>query len=54
MDSLRSLPSQEERAAKKAYSTPTLVDLGSVEELSLAGTGSLTEGQHSTDVKRHP
>ena len=54
MDSLRSLPSQEQQAAKKAYSTPTLVDLGSVGELSQAGTGTLAEGMHSTDTKRHP
>jgi hypothetical protein len=54
MDSLRSLPSQREQAAKKAYSTPTLIDLGAVEELSLAGTGSVKEGPGSTNRKRHP
>jgi hypothetical protein len=54
VDSHRSLPSQEEQAAKKAYSTPRLVDLGAVEELSLAGTGSVAEGPGSKNSKKHP
>lgn len=54
MDSMRSLPSQTEHPAKKVYSTPTLVDLGAVEQLSLAGTGAVVEGPGSTNRLRRP
>jgi hypothetical protein len=43
MDSLRSLPSQREHAAKKAYSTPALADLGAVAHLSRGGTAHAAE-----------
>jgi hypothetical protein len=54
MDSLHSSPTQNESAPKKPYTSPKLLDLGAVEELSMAGSGMLTEGQHSTDKKRKP
>jgi hypothetical protein len=54
MNPLRSLPSQKEEAVKKVYSTPALVDLGTVEELSLAGTGSIKEGPGSMNPKKKP
>jgi hypothetical protein len=52
MDSVPSLPPQKERATKRAYSTPVLVDLGTVEELSLAGVGSVAEGPSSMNPKK--
>jgi hypothetical protein len=53
MDSIHTSPSQEEQA-KKPYSAPQLVDLGAVEELSMAGAGSQTEGPGSTNRKKKP
>ena len=39
---------------KRPYSSPRLVDLGAIEELSLAGSGALVEGMSSPDKKRKP
>jgi hypothetical protein len=47
------MPSQRQQTAKKAYSTPTLADLGAVKQLSLSGTGTLQEGANASK-KRHP
>ncbi len=54
MDSLHPSPSQQEPAVKKPYSSPKLVDLGAIEELSLAGSGAVAEGPGSTNKKRKP
>ncbi len=39
---------------KRLYSTPKLERLGSVERLSLGGTGTVAEGMAGTDVMKHP
>jgi hypothetical protein len=54
MDSLHSSPTQDESAPKKPYTSPKLVDLGAVEELSRAGSGTVTEGPGSTNRRRKP
>jgi len=51
MDSLHSLPSRDQ-LAKRPYSTPTVVDLGAVEQLSLAGAAGSAEGPGSKNVKK--
>jgi hypothetical protein len=53
MDSLHSSPAEKD-AAKKPYSSPKLLDLGAIEELSLAGSGAQMEGPGSTNVKKKP
>ncbi len=54
MDSIHSSPSREEHATKKPYAAPRLVDLGAIQELSLAGSGTQSEGPGSMNVKRKP
>jgi hypothetical protein len=43
MDSHGSVPAHEEQTAKKPYSTPQLVDLGAIGQLSLGGSGIIRE-----------
>lgn len=54
MDSLHTSPFHHEPSVKKPYSSPRLVDLGAIEELSLAGSGTQAEGPGSMNVKRKP
>jgi hypothetical protein len=43
MDSNAALPSQEQPTRKRPYSSPSLADLGSIEEFALGGVGSIRE-----------
>jgi hypothetical protein len=54
MDSKTSLPIPVQQAAKAAYSSPRLEDLGSIEEIALGGTGSVAEMMQMTAPMKHP
>jgi hypothetical protein len=54
MDSLHLSLGQKEPTSKKPYASPRLVDLGAIEELSLAGSGAIMEGPGSTNPKKKP
>jgi hypothetical protein len=42
------------QAVKRAYSTPRLSDFGSVEMLSLSGTGTMSENPGNKDATKKP
>jgi hypothetical protein len=54
MDSHGASPRREEPVAKKAYSTPQLIDLGAIEQLSLGGSGIVMENAAMTNKMKHP
>ncbi len=54
MDSKASLPSHGQYNEKMAYSSPSLVDLGSIEEFALGGVGSIPEMMAMTNLMKHP
>jgi hypothetical protein len=54
MDFKTSLPIPVQQAAKAAYSSPRLEDLGSIEEIALGGTGSVAEMMRMVNIVKHP
>lgn len=54
MDSKTSMPSHGQHTGKKAYSSPSLADLGSIEEFALGGVGSVMEMMQMTNLMKHP
>jgi hypothetical protein len=54
MDSKAALPSREQPTGKGPYSSPSLVDLGSIEEFALGGVGSVIEMAQMTNLMKHP
>jgi hypothetical protein len=49
-----STPSEPRPSIKRPYSPPRLSEFGSVQRLSRAGTGLLTEGPGSMNAKKRP
>ncbi len=54
MDSKAALPSRQQPAGKRSYSSPSLVDIGSIEEFALGGAGSVPEMAAMTNLMKHP
>ena len=55
MDSKISLSIPVQQAAKTAYSSPRLEDLGSIEEIALGGFGSMQEAMPGgPNLMKHP
>ncbi len=54
MDSQASLLTRGQPAAKAAYSSPRLEDLGPIEEIALGGFGSVAENMMMTAAMKHP
>lgn len=54
MDSKTSSSLPVQQAAKAAYSSPRLEDLGAIEEIALGGVGSMAEMMQMTNVTKHP
>lgn len=55
MESKTSSPLPIQQAAKTAYSSPRLEDLGSIEEIALGGFGSMQEAMKGgPNLMKHP
>ncbi len=54
MDSRGSSPLHVEQVAKKAYSTPQVMDLGAIGQLSLGGSGLIMENAAMTNMMKRP
>jgi hypothetical protein len=54
MDSKAALLSHQQPAGKRPYSSPSLVDIGSIEEFALGGAGSVSEMAAMTNLMKHP
>lgn len=53
MDSKVSMPSRGQQSEKKAYSSPTLVDIGAIEQIALGGTGTVAENAQMINLMKH-
>jgi len=41
-------------SSNKNYSSPTLVEFGPIQQISLGGTGSVVENAQMTNTMKHP
>lgn len=42
------------KPGKRAYSVPTLVEFGAIQQISLGGTGTVAEMLAMTNLMKHP